>query len=156
MSNDEIYEDCDFVFAGKRILGGGKAGVEIIMLLNGALGKSYFFEHTKKRNYAIGGIYRGASFCDDGAKGIDAADYQSSWDVFENISVWQAKSDEADCLLRNRKFESDAKKNHSIEDLLLPLRKTYEASRKQRDVAAMESLEKAVLRALKVTPKSDE
>ncbi|WP_374693118.1 hypothetical protein [Escherichia coli] len=77
----DLYEPLEFVFCGFRK---GDAGlfISVATLRDGVLGREMYFSKGKsKRRWVVGGIYSGASFSDNGAKGLDDAHYVKAWEV---------------------------------------------------------------------------
>ena len=139
----------DFVFAGKVAIVGG-IGVKIILLNDdGTLGDERVFKHSRKLERTIGGVYTGAKFNNDQAQGLDRAAYKHQWKDREAIQDWRIKSEHIDRLNRVKKLEGDAKRINEIDDVMAPLRKTYENYRRIGDFAGMDALESAVLRSLR-------
>ena len=87
----DLYEPLEFVFCGFRK---GDAGlfISVATLRDGVLGREMYFSKGKsKRRWVVGGIYSGASFSDNGAKGLDDAHYVKAWEVQGDKIEWQAK-----------------------------------------------------------------
>lgn len=88
----DLYEPLEFVFCGFRK---GDAGlfISVATLRDGVLGREMYFSKGKsKRRWVVGGIYSGASFSDNGAKGLDDAHYVKAWEVQGDKIEWQAKA----------------------------------------------------------------
>lgn len=101
----DLYEPLEFVFCGFRK---GDAGlfISVATLRDGVLGREMYFSKGKsKRRWVVGGIYSGASFSDNGAKGLDDAHYVKAWEVQGDKIEWQAKSEQAEALARSEKLD---------------------------------------------------
>lgn len=142
----------DFVYAGRRLLKGGKMGGEVFVVTGSALGERMLFDYRILKGKAVGGIYRGASFSADQVRNLSAASYQGLWaDDLARLD-WRVRDEAAESEQRTDKLEADAKRAHEIEDLLLPLRKLYAGYSQRHDYGGKEALEAAVLRALRRRP----
>lgn len=153
-----VFLPFDFVYAGRRALKGGKPGVEIYRIVEGRLSDSFVFESKslKGKSKVIGGIYRGAQFTDDQARGLRVVTYVDRWSDPGACIDWRARDEAFEAQQRLSKLESDAKKVNELEALLLPLRKQYAVYSRQYDHAGKEALEQALLRALRSPPRQIE
>lgn len=151
------YVACDFIYAGRRLLKGGRVGVIIFREVTpGRLDDGALYDGKEFKRHVIGGIYRGATFSSTGSRGLSTAAYAGRWAVVENCIDWRARDEATESELRTAKLAKDAQKVHEIEAILLPLRKLYAGYAKRRDSAGQEALEEAVLRALRCAPRSIE
>jgi hypothetical protein len=146
----------DFVYAGQRALEGNKPGAEIYKLVDGRLGDSYVFAAKSLKGKVLGGMYRGAEFSPDKARGIGSAAYIGRWKEMTDCVIWRAREEAFETAQRLIKLESDAKKVNEIEAIMLPLRKLYATYARQYDHAGKEALEQAVMRALRSPPRKSE
>jgi hypothetical protein len=146
----------DFVYAGRRALQGGKPGVEVFQIVDGCLAGRYLFAAKSLKGCAIGGVYRGALFSNDQARGLGAAAFVERWKDKLACIDWRARDEAFEADQRSIKLEADAKKFNEVESMLLPLRKLYATYSRQYDHAGKEALEKAVLRALRSPPRKSE
>ena len=140
----------DFVYAGRRVLKGDKAGAEIFRIVDGRIADSFVFAAKSLKGRVIGGVYRGAEFSNNQARGLGAVEFVHRWKD-------QGARDEAfETEQRRSRLEADAKKVNEIEAIMLPLRKLYASYSRQYDHAGKEALEQAVLRALRSPPRKTE
>ncbi len=86
----DLYEPLEFVFCGFRK---GDAGlfISVATLRDGVLGREMYFSKGKAKALGCRCIYSGASFSDNGAKGLDDAHYVKAWEVQGDKIEWQAK-----------------------------------------------------------------
>lgn len=152
----EEFLPFDYVYAGRRTLKGGKPGVEIYRLVDGQLGGSSVFEAKALKARVIGGIYRGATFSDQSARGLDTVTFVDRWKDPAACIDWRARDEAAEARQRLIKLEADAKKINEIEAILLPLRRRYATYVRQYDNAGKYALEQAMLSALRAPPRSTE
>lgn len=155
MSNSEKnFVPQDFVYIGKAVDEKGKVFIIIRPLeTDWTLGKRMSYEMKKWRDRIVGAVYTGASFSADGSiHALDTARFKNQWPNREERMEWQAKHEEVEVEIRNAKLEKDVDLIIDIEQILLPLRKTYENLRFQHDWAGQVALKKAVLHALKSAP----
>ncbi|WP_122423282.1 hypothetical protein [Pseudomonas viridiflava] len=146
----------DFVYAGRRALKGDKPGAEIHRVIGGKLSDSFVFDSKALKCNVIGGVYRGALFTDNQARGLGAVQYVERWRDQGACIDWRARDEAFAATRRLKKLEADAKKVNEIEAIMLPLRKQYAAYTRQYDHAGQEALEQAVLRALRAAPRITE
>lgn len=147
----------DFVYGGRRLLKSGRVGAVVFTVFgSGQLDDGSLFDGKTFKRHAIGGIYRGASFCGDKARGLEEAKYVGQWAGDAMRIDWRIRDEDAEAEQRAAKLSGDARKVHEIEAILLPLRKMYAGYFKRRDSAGQEALERAVLRALRCAPRSSE
>lgn len=150
------FQPFDFVYSGRCALKGGKAGAEIHRLDDGRLAGSYVFEARSLKGKVIGGIYRGALFTDNKARGLDDVKYVDRWKDQGACIDWRARDEAFDTNQRLCKLEAEAKKINEIEAIMLPLRKLHATYLRQYDNAGKEALEQAVMRALRSPPRKTE
>lgn len=146
----------DYVYAGRRALKGDKPGAEIFQVVNGQLGNSYVFAAKSLKGRIIGGVYRGAMFSKEQARGLGSAAFVERWKDQLACIDWRSRDEAFEADQRRSKLEADAKKVNEIESMLLPLRKLYASYSRQYDHAGKEALEQAVLRALRSLPRKSE
>lgn len=148
----------DFVYIGHAILSDGKLGISLRPVgEDGKLEEVMSFEpkNGRRNPTVIGGIYRGASFSPERIHGLGDVTFTGDrWQDKEQRVLWQAASDDAEEKIRARRLEKE--QGNEIEELLLPLRKQYASAVKRFDYTTRETLERAVLRALKTLPRKDE
>lgn len=143
----------DFVFTGKVRVAGGGLGIKILLInADGTLGPDRVFKHSRKMDKTIGGVYTGASFNESSALGLDNVRYKNQWDDKDAITDWRIKSEHVERIIRVKKLEGDAKRINEIDDVMAPLRKTFDNYRRIGDYAGMDALEAAVLRSLRKAP----
>lgn len=145
----------DFVFTGWREHK-GRLYLAVTPIQDGELLNTGHYSTKGKRRWVVGGVYTGAMFSSDTAKGLEQARYDRMWDDKGAIIHWQAVSDEAEATVRSVKVETDARKRNEIEAAMLPLRKQYAVLLKQRDRAGLAALENAVVRALRAPVRAAE
>lgn len=151
-SPTDEYAAKDYVYTGRRLLKGGKLAGEVIEIDDGALGARLLYDYRMLKGKAVGGIYRGASFCSGSVRGLGDARYLGQWpDELARID-WRSRDEAAEAEQRTNKLEADAKRAHELEELLLPLRKLYASYAQRNDYAGKEALEAALLRALRRRP----
>lgn len=146
----------DFVYAGRRALKGDKPGAEIFKVVDGQLGDRYVFAAKSLRGSVIGGVYRGAMFSKDQARGLGCVAFVERWKDSVACIDWRSRDEAFDANQRRNKLEADSKRVNEIEAILLPLRKLYASYTRQYDQAGKEALEQAVLRALRSPPRKSE
>lgn len=151
-----VFEPSDFVYAGRRILKGGKIGVAIHRINDALLAVEMVFNSKHLQGNVIGGIYRGASFSTSQADGLGNAKYVGRWENAVDLIGWRARDEAIEADTRLAKLVADAKKLNELETLLLPLRKLYATYTRQYDNAGKESLEQALIRALRSPPRKSE
>lgn len=153
----EDYLPRDYIFGGQRLLKNGRMGAIVYLVVaRGQLDDGALYDGKAFKRHVIGGIYRGATFCGDRARGLANAKYVGQW-ADEAVRIdWRIRDEDAQAELRTLKLSNDARKVHEIEAVLLPLRKLYAGYFKRRDSAGQEALEQAVLRALRCAPRSGE
>lgn len=152
---DKVFVPQDFVYTGKALDDKNKAFV-IVRPINadGTLGKRMSYEMKKGRDRIVGAVYTGASFSEEGSiRGLDDVRFVKQWDNREERMEWKAKDEQVDVEIRNIKLEKDVGRISDIEQIMLPLRKTYENLRFRHDWAGQEAFEKAVIRALRSAPR---
>jgi hypothetical protein len=155
--NGEVFVEREYVFGGKRMGDKNKVFVAIYLINeDGTLAKAQHYEHNKSRNKVVGGIYKGAKFSESRVRGLDDAKYDRRWNIQADRIMWDAEHERAEVEIRRSKMEKDAGRISDLEQILLPLRKQYEALRYKRDYAGQEAFEAAVLRALKCAPRAIE
>lgn len=146
----------DYVYLGKRV-NSKMEPVAAIRLINedGTLdADEALYKFDRKMNKNVGGVYTGAKFTSNGSsRGLAEARWKRMWDNQEDRIKWSALNDEAESRLRSAKLEKEEGRINDIEQIMLPLRKTYENMRFRHDWAGQEALEKAVLRALRSAPR---
>lgn len=148
MSTDEQFTAQDYVYCGLVFFDNSLSIVICQINEQGELERESYYDYKKSRDKVIGGIYRGASFSDTSARGIDKATYQGYYSNKEKIISWKARNDQARAKERTAKLEKDAKRINEIDTIMLSLRKIYAGYRKKNDYAGMEALQNAVLRSL--------
>ncbi|EMO9521326.1 hypothetical protein ACR3H8_19455 [Pseudomonas aeruginosa] len=146
----------DFVYAGRRVLKGDKAGAEIFRIVDGRIADSFVFAAKSLKGRVIGGVYRGAEFSNNQARGLGAVEFVHRWKDQGACIDWQARDEAFETEQRRSRLEADAKKVNEIEAIMLPLRKLYASYSRQYDHAGKEALEQAVLRALRSPPRKTE
>jgi len=154
----------DYVYIGKRWSSKGKVimGYQLIKEDGTLEDPPIFWEFDRKMERSIGCVYTGAKFSDItasggiSAMGIASAKFKKAWPNQEDRIQWQNKNDDVEADVRNQKLEKDAGRVSDIERIMLPLRQQYESMRVRRDWAGQEALERAVLRALKISPRKIE
>jgi hypothetical protein len=148
----------DFVYCGRRwSKSSGSMMLCVRAIKDGVLQDAGLYAFDRKAHRAIGGVYSGAVFSEEGIRNLSGdLVYQRRWDVREDLIDWQARDEAAESASRSKKLEADAKKISEIEKIMLPLRVQYENYRKKRDHAGMEALRAAVVNALASSPRSTE
>ena len=154
--NQDTFEPLEFAYCGQRILTGGRLGICIAPIRDGQLQEASLYSHAGKVRWAVGGIYAGAEFSATSVRGLKNARFVRSWTDKEALIDWQSRNDQAESSIRTKKLETDARRMNELEAVMLPLRRQYEAYRRQRDHAGTEALAAAVLRALRSAPRADE
>lgn len=154
--DESEFQPFDFVFAGRCDAIGGKTGVVIHRVVEGKLGQQAVYEAKNLKGRVIGGIYRGASFSPDHVRGLVESQYVGRWPDKSDCIQWRARDEAHEAKRRLAKLEADAKKINELETILLPLRKQYAVYARQYDHAGKESLEQAVMRALRSPPRKTE
>lgn len=150
------FHPFDYVYTGRCTLKGGKTGGQLGRLIDGRIEDTFVFEARNFKGKAIGGIYRGATFGDQSARGLEGAKYVGRWSDESACIDWRARDDALEAKMRLAKLEADAKRMNDIEVILLPLRKLYASYARRYDHAGKEALEQAVLRALRSLPRKSE
>lgn len=156
MEEEQAFLPSDFVYAGRRILVGGKVGVAIHRINDARLDEEMVFNNKQLQGHVIGGIYRGASFSTSKANGLGNATFVGRWEVAIDLIGWRARDEAIETQTRLAKTVADAKKVNELETLLLPLRKLYATYTRQYDNAGKEALEQALIRALRSPPRKTE
>lgn len=152
----EEHIPLNFIYTGVVYTSHG-LGIEVIPInQDGGLGDAGCYSHKKSREYAIGGIYSGATFSGTSARGLDSASYQSMYGDKDAIIGWKARNDLAKSKERTAKLEKDSKKINEIDNELLHLRKLYATYRKRNDRAGMDALESAVISSLRTPLRQSE
>jgi hypothetical protein len=141
----------DFVYTGRRWRE-GKFSVTLRRVTEaGVLEDSelvYAYSKEWKR-FAVGGVYRGASFSESSIRGFVSALMERRWDDAMDRAEWAAREEDALAQERTARLEEDTRKTNEIADILVPLRARYDALRKRYDRPGMVAIENAVLRALR-------
>jgi hypothetical protein len=151
------YTPRDFVYMGKRRGNKGPLGLIGLIKDDGTLeADPLAFDPKLLKGRMVGTVYTGASFSPTGARGLGNVKYTRRWLDKAAVMTWEASNDEYESELRSAKLEKDTAKVSEIEKAMLPLRKLYESYRGRGDWASKEALEMAVLRALKIAPRSGE
>lgn len=156
MMNNEEFLARDYVYCGVVFFDNSLSVVICQINENGELAPANYYDYKKSRDKVISGIYRGASFSDTSARGIDNAIYQGYYSDNEKIISWKARNDQARTKERTAKLEKDAKRINEIDNILLPLRKIYAGYRKKNDYAGIKALQNAVLRSLQTPIRQSE
>lgn len=147
------FKALDFVYAGRRV-GNGYKRLDCVYTIqpDGKLGLKWLFK-AAQREKVIGGVYTGAAFGKDQAKGIETARYTgygNKWHDREAILLWEAQHEDAKVVIRAHKLENDDKIVSQLEAMLQPARKLYTAARSRGDYATCMVLERALQSALRV------
>lgn len=157
MTTNTEYIPRDFVCLGKREGTNGKPLIAICPINDdGTLGERQLYEWSKKRDYSLGCVYTGTKFAPGGVMDLDSAKYVKPWPNEQDRILWRAERDDAETSMRIAKLEKDADKINDLQDQLLPARKMYDNFRMKHDYAGMEALERAVIRALRASPRTTE
>lgn len=141
----------DFIYAGRRILTGGKIGHCIIPLDDGELMEPRHYELTSKYKAIIGGVYAGAEFSETKSVGVNIAKFQKVRHDPEKID-WLADDRLVDTELATRRLLSDAKRLNEIDAAMLPIRKRLAAARSRGDMATAIAIRQAVMASLERPP----
>lgn len=154
---ENAFQAFDFVYAGRISTTPKKVYAQIHCLLDGQLGPRQLYDPKALKKLAIGGVYRGVTFCDGTARGLEKARFVGRWSESEAMLMdWRARDDAVESAQRLAKLEADTRKHSELEALLLPVRKLYAAYTRKYDKAGLEALEQAVLRALRAPPRKTE
>lgn len=146
----------DFIYAGRRITSNGKLGVCVIPVNGSTLEAPRVFALTDSKRRVIGGCYRGARFNATTSWGVLTASY-----VFgailppvpkDDLALWEACDYTAECEVKSRRMEDDAKKRGYIDTQLAELREMYDKFRQSGRFEDAAVLEAAVLRSLRRKP----
>ncbi|WP_210669011.1 hypothetical protein [Pseudomonas protegens] len=147
----------DFVYTGRRLNRGQPVAAIRCVLAPGKLSDEEAYYQLKSfKGYVLGGVYRGAEFVGTQVRGLNRAEFVERWADTAAQVDWRARDEQVEEQQRIDKLQKDAKKVHEIEAMMLPLRKLYEGYRYRRDSAGCEAFERAVLRALRVSPRAAE
>jgi hypothetical protein len=156
-STDVQYEALEYVYCGRRWSVSEKLLISVRPIKDGELLREMLFDFDRKMVRSVGGVYSGASFHDNGARGLSSANrFERLWQDKSDLIDWQVKDENVEIAARSKKLESDSKKVSEIEKILLPLRQQYESYRVKRDLAGMAALSSAVQRALQAAPRTSE
>lgn len=150
------YQPRDFVYLGRREGRNGVVLARIAQIENGQLADFEAYSADTFKKHIVGGIYRGATFCEGGAKGLSGSTWVGRWHGEQIVMEAKVLDDAVTSMLRSKKLMADSKKINEIEAMLLPLRKLYAAYARKYDHAGKEALEAAVLRALRAAPRKSE
>jgi hypothetical protein len=154
MQEQKEFVERDFVYIGKSIADDGKVYCgNAIVNEDCTLEKTKWYGYKKKMDRIVGGVYRGASFSENTAKGLEQAIWRTRWHDQGDVIKWQADDEKVEVEIRSKKMEKDEGRISELEKILLPLRTQYESYRSRHDCAGMEALEKSMLRALKSAPR---
>lgn len=145
----------DFIFCGWR-LHKTQLIAEIAVFNDEGIERTYHFKMRPHRKPAIGGVYTGAEFSESQARGLEQSLFSRMWEDQRQIIEWTALSEHAETVVRSMRNEANARKQHEIEDTLLPIRQQYANLLKRRDRAGLAAMEEAVLRALRAPIRSAE
>lgn len=109
-----------------------------------------------KRKLVIGGIYTGAEFDENGARGLNAARYYGRWKNESDRLEWQALDSQADANAASAREEANERRRDEIEAMVLPLRKLLHSDAYKFDPGKQQAIINAVTRALRVPPRAGE
>lgn len=147
-----------FVHAGSRWAYEKKKMWVAIAPLNddGTLGELRYFDWSRKRDRVVGGVYTGTTFSAGSVKGLNTARFDGKYHDRAQILEWDVKHHDATKQSASVKLEKDMGKTSELEDLLLPLRRQYEAARNRYDHGKTAAIEAAVLAALRAKVRPEE
>lgn len=152
---------CDFVYAGKRRITGGKLAVKIYPLLEYGskvgevpkLGEPGLYFCKRRSERFIGGVYTGAEFDFKGGqiKGLETARYKAEVTKLmpSAVAEWEAMDELAKEEEKLARLEADGKKMGVIDKAIRPLAQLYDEMRERGDHLGCDALASAVLRSLR-------
>jgi hypothetical protein len=156
--SEESYVKLDCVYAGKRLITGGKLGVLYYPIKeDGTLDAGRVFEFKKDRERSLGYIYTGTEWSEKQVLGLNLAKGTGKrWEDTELRLRWQAEETDALVTKRTATVEADQKKTNEYEVMLMPARKLYAAAMRRGDAIGAHAIEQAVLISLRKPPRASD
>jgi hypothetical protein len=148
----ETLTSRDFIYAGRRMLTGGRVGHCIIPIGdNGEFMEERYYQLTTKYKAIIGAVYTGAEFGETKSIGVNVAKFQKVRHDPEKID-WIAEDRLVDIELATKRLLGDARRINEIDTAMLPIRKRLAAARSRGDISTALAIRQAVIASLERPP----
>uniref|UniRef100_A0AAU6W3I2 Uncharacterized protein n=1 Tax=Pseudomonas phage Cygsa01 TaxID=3138529 RepID=A0AAU6W3I2_9VIRU len=156
--SEELKVALNCVYAGKRLIQGGKLGV-IYYPINedGTLAEARVFGFKKEYERSLGYIYTGTEWSEKTVWGLNLAKGTGKrWEDIELRLRWQAEETDALVTKRTATVEAEQKKTNEFEEMLMPARKLYAKAMRRGDAIGAHAIEQAVLISLRKPPRASD
>lgn len=157
MTETDTQTARDFIYAGRRVITGGRIGHAIFPIGDdGELMDERLYD-LGKYAAAVGGQYRGATFGETKSIGVAVAKFIGArWPDRDRCIDWEAEDKAAEIEMAGKRLAADAKRKSEIDAIMLPLRRRYDAARRRGDYGAYTALRQVVLASLEKPPRENE